>query len=107
VATRGERLHIRGRLDLDLYLGALRLAGSRIGGRLNLGGAIVCNSDGPALVADGPQTDGGVFLDGGFVAEGASECGAVRLAGARGSAAGSSWSAPWCPSRRTDGSLTG
>ncbi|GAA3068666.1 hypothetical protein GCM10010464_36080 [Pseudonocardia yunnanensis] len=63
--------------------GALRMPGARIGGQLSLRGATVRNSDGPALRADGLQTDEDVYLDWSFTAEGAGDEGAVRLQGAR------------------------
>ncbi|WP_152030828.1 hypothetical protein [Agromyces aureus] len=64
-------------------LGAVNLAGARIGGLLVMRGATVTNKAGPALVADGATVGGDGFLDGGFTAIGQGEQGAVRLAGAR------------------------
>jgi adhesin HecA-like repeat protein len=58
--------------------GAVRLPGGHIGGQLNLDGATLINSAGPALIADHLRVDGGVFLDG-FTATGHGEDGAVRL----------------------------
>jgi len=62
--------------------GVVRLPGAHIGGQLDCTGGELTSADGPALVADGLQADGGVFLRGGFRAAGAGELGVVRLAGA-------------------------
>jgi hypothetical protein len=59
--------------------GAVRLPGAHIGGNLEGDGAELRNDSGPALHADGLQTDGGVYLRGGFTATGAGEGGGVRL----------------------------
>lgn len=64
-------------------LGAIRLLNARIGGELNCSGATLLNASGPALRIEGVQTNGGVFLDEGFTADGAGELGAVRMLGAR------------------------
>jgi hypothetical protein len=61
--------------------GTIRLLGAKIGGRLNCGGATLRNSSGPALAADGMQTDGNVLLHKRFTAEGVGKRGTVRLLG--------------------------
>jgi hypothetical protein len=63
--------------------GAVNLAGARIGGSLDCGGAILRNDSGPALNAPSLEVDQGVFLHRGFTATGAGANGAIRLAGAR------------------------
>ena len=63
-------------------LGAVRLSGAQIGGRLDCAGAELSNDSGPALLADGLQVSRGMFLRDGFTATGSGEAGAVRLAGA-------------------------
>jgi hypothetical protein len=63
--------------------GAVSLVGARVGGQLRLSGAALRNSAGPALNADGLQTDASVFLDEGFSVEGSGDGGAIRLLGAR------------------------
>jgi hypothetical protein len=89
-ALDADRLQIDGPLRLDgsviaaaTMQGAVRLLSARIGGELLLSGATLRNVTGPALAADGLQTDSVVFLDEGFTAEGAGARGAVRLLGAR------------------------
>jgi hypothetical protein len=61
----------------------LSLSEARVAGRLACRGARLSNKSGPTLVADGIQVDQEVFLDDGFIAEGAGENGVVRLSGAR------------------------
>jgi hypothetical protein len=61
--------------------GTIRLLGAKIGSRLNCGGATLRNSSGPALAADGMQTDGNVLLHKRFTAEGVGERGTIRLLG--------------------------
>jgi hypothetical protein len=61
--------------------GAVRLGGARIGGQLVLIRAEICNPTGPALIADGLQTEGDAAFKGDFTGEGG--LGAVRLAAAR------------------------
>jgi hypothetical protein len=63
-------------------MGALRLAGGRLGSQLICTDATLTNDIGPALYADGLTVDLGVFFDGGFKATGGGERGAVRLTGA-------------------------
>jgi hypothetical protein len=63
-------------------LSAVRLPGARINGQLNLNGAELANQNGPALIGDGLQVDGGLVLAEGFTATGHCERGAVRLPGA-------------------------
>jgi hypothetical protein len=63
--------------------GAVRLLGARIGGPLVPSSATLRNPTGPALNAEGLQTDSDVYLDEGFTAEGAGDDGAVRLLGGR------------------------
>ncbi|MGH3965667.1 MAG: hypothetical protein ACRDRY_20845 [Pseudonocardiaceae bacterium] len=91
-ALHGERLQVAGNVSLkggftadgDGELGAVRLAGARIGGHLDCSGATIRNRSGPALRAGGGfQVVGRVFLRSGFIADGAGERGAVRLAGAQ------------------------
>jgi hypothetical protein len=89
-ALDADRLHLDGPLELDGSLftsatdqGAVQLVGARISGLLNLHGATVCNSAGPAIYAAGMQTDSDVYLTGGFTAEGNGAGGAVSLSGAR------------------------
>jgi hypothetical protein len=59
--------------------GAVRLLRAHITGQLSLRGAKLLNESGPALVGDGLQVDGGLFLDGGFRATGHGDNGAVQL----------------------------
>lgn len=61
--------------------GALRLLGAHIGGQLNLHGATVTNSAGPALHADRLRTDATLSLQDATIA-GAGGDGALRLLGA-------------------------
>jgi hypothetical protein len=90
-ALAGDRLQVDGALFLDKGFrasghgerGAVRLVGAHITGELSLSGAELTNEAGPALVGDGLQVDGALFLRGGFRASGRSERGAVRLVGAR------------------------
>jgi hypothetical protein len=63
--------------------GAIRLVGARIGGMLSLGGARLCNPEGPALAADNLQVQDMVFMSHGLQADGAGAEGAVRLVAAR------------------------
>ncbi|MGB6165474.1 MAG: hypothetical protein WBF75_23455 [Pseudonocardiaceae bacterium] len=58
--------------------GAVRLPGAHISGQLNLAGAALINSAGPALIGDHLDVQGGMFLDG-FTATGHGEDGVVRL----------------------------
>jgi hypothetical protein len=87
-ALQADNLH----LDHDLNLtrlhatstdpdGAIRLRGAHISGTLYCAGARLTSSDGPALDADRLQVDGGVYLNDGFQANGASPKGVVRLLG--------------------------
>jgi hypothetical protein len=62
--------------------GLVRLVGAHIAGQLVLSGAELTNDTGPALVGDGLQADGGLFLRD-FQATGYGEDGTVRLIGAR------------------------
>ncbi|MEV8615882.1 hypothetical protein AB0383_49720 [Amycolatopsis sp. NPDC051373] len=52
-------------------LGAVRLTGAHIGSHLDFAGATLRNDSGPALKADGLQSNGPVSLDGSFSATGA------------------------------------
>lgn len=63
--------------------GTICLLGARVGGQLNLGNARLQNLSGPALLADGVQIDGALFLDQEFTAEGVGKFAAVRLSDAR------------------------
>ncbi|MDQ3761000.1 MAG: hypothetical protein M3460_04675 [Actinomycetota bacterium] len=82
----GDGLHADGGLVLaegftatgHYERGAVRLPGAHIGGQLNLDGAALINSVGPALIGDHLHVNGGVFLDG-FTATGHGEDGVVRL----------------------------
>ncbi len=58
--------------------GAVRLPGAHITGQLNLDGAALINSAGPALIGDHLEVNGGVFLDG-FTATGHGEDSVLRL----------------------------
>ncbi|MGV9295472.1 hypothetical protein [Amycolatopsis sp. NPDC003676] len=90
-ALHADRLQTNGNVLLrngfsatgDSDRGAVRLLGARIGGGLVCHGATLRNSSGPALHADGLQTNGDVFLREGFSATGDGDNGAVRLLGAR------------------------
>jgi len=62
--------------------GAVRLVGAHLHGTLDMGGAELTNSTGPALHADSLQVDGNVFLRGRFRATSSSELGALHLLGA-------------------------
>lgn len=62
--------------------GAVCLAGARIAGQLALRGTTLVNPTGPALLADLISVGETARLDQDFIAEGAGEAGAVRLAGA-------------------------
>ncbi|MGH3721173.1 MAG: hypothetical protein ACRDRI_20445 [Pseudonocardiaceae bacterium] len=82
----GDGLHVDGGLVLaegftatgHYERGAVRLPGAHIGGQLNLDGAALINTAGPALIGDHLDVNGGVFLDG-FTATGHGEDGVVRL----------------------------
>ena len=86
-ALHGERLTVKDNVFLGAdftasgagELGAVRLAGAHIGGKLDCSGAIT-NRSGPALHGEHLHVDGNVLLSGGFTADGE---GAVRLAWAR------------------------
>ena len=62
--------------------GAVRLTGAHIGGQFSCTGARLHNDSGPALDAEGLQVGQDMLLEGGFVASGSSDGGAVRLSGA-------------------------
>lgn len=66
----------------DTADGTVLLPGAHILGQLFCPGAVLVNSAGPALLADGLQTGRNVALGGGFTAEGAGELGTIRLPGA-------------------------
>ena len=70
-------------LAADTTAGTIHLLGVRIGNQFGCKGALVHNPAGPALAADDLQTEGTVFLDEGFTANGTGESGAVRLVSAR------------------------
>ena len=82
----GDGLHVEGGLVLaegftatgHYERGAVRLPGAHISGQLNLAGATLINSAGPALIGDHLDVQGGVFLDG-FTATGHGDDGVVRL----------------------------
>ena len=63
-------------------LGAVRLVGAHIGGRLDCSGATITNPSGPVLRGERLHVDGDVLLHAGFTADGAGELGTVRLTGA-------------------------
>lgn len=67
----------------DSEHGAFCISHAQLGGQLLASGARLTNLSGPALHADGLCVDDGVFLDGGFTAEGNGDNGAVRLLGAQ------------------------
>jgi hypothetical protein len=85
-----DGLHVGGGLVLtqgfaatgNCERGTVRLPGAHISGQLNLDGAILINSAGPALVGDHLDVHGGVFLDG-LSATGTGEDSVVRLPDAR------------------------
>ena len=62
--------------------GAIRILSARIGSQLDLTGADISNSNGPAMMADRLQVDGDLVCRSPFRAAGRGERGAVRLAGA-------------------------
>jgi hypothetical protein len=62
-------------------VGAVRLAAARVG-TVDCRGAMLENTTGPALDADGIQVDQSMFLHDGFTAASASEQGTIRLLGA-------------------------
>ena len=64
-------------------VGAVRLAGARIGGSLDCSAAELRNGSGPALDADSLQVGQHMFLADGFTATGGGKAVAVNLAGAR------------------------
>jgi hypothetical protein len=91
VGLDGDGLRIDGSLCLRWFratgrgeYGAVQLSMARIGGVLDLSGAVLINPDGPALDGDGLQVDGALFLSKGFRATGRGEGGAMRLLGAHG-----------------------
>jgi hypothetical protein len=63
-------------------LGAVRLLGTHIMGRMDMSGAVLTNETGPALFADQLRVDQGLSLGQGFRASGHGDDGAVRLPGA-------------------------
>ena len=63
-------------------VGAVRLSGAQIGGRLDCAGAELSNDSGPALRADGLHVDHDVWLGDWFTARGSGDDGAVDLLGA-------------------------
>lgn len=75
-----DRAEVKGSVLLDQgfsAVGEVRLWGAKIGGELGCKGASLKNPGGYALVADGAEFGGGVFLDG------LSAIGEVRLVGAK------------------------
>jgi hypothetical protein len=85
----GDGLQVDGELNLHktvftaaVEAGALRLAGARVGGAVELSGAAIHNTAGPALHADRLHTGGTLFLKDKLVAEGVGSAGTVRLVGA-------------------------
>jgi len=60
-------------------LGAVNLVGAHLHGDLNMGGAELTNTTGPALHAGSLQVDGDVFLSDGFRATGGGDQGTVHL----------------------------
>jgi hypothetical protein len=74
-----ESARLRGlALNRSAVMGSLILRNARVDGDLRCRGATLANKGSVALVADGAEITGGVFLDGGFEATGD-----VRLPGAR------------------------
>jgi len=89
-ALAAERLRVDGPLDLHGSVitsegaeHAATLIAAHVSGQLRLSGATVCNPTGPALDADGLRTDGSMYMDEGFTAQGSGEDGTIRLAGAQ------------------------
>jgi hypothetical protein len=89
-------LHAKGlRVDRDLILsagftvttsddrGAVRLFGVHVGGQLNVSGAHLENTAGPALILDNARVDGGILMGDGFTATGHGDDGAVRMVDAQ------------------------
>jgi hypothetical protein len=83
-------LHLRRSADLGPGVatgagpqGTVRLTGADIGGDLNLAGARLRNTSGPALVADGVHVESSILLTAGFEATADHASPAVALRGAR------------------------
>ncbi|WP_026449165.1 hypothetical protein [Actinopolyspora mortivallis] len=83
-ATVGESFFLNERFtaESDSERGTLRLPGTGITGQVNLGGAHLRATNGPALHADRATVGNNLFLDEGFVAESDSQRGTLRLPGA-------------------------
>jgi hypothetical protein len=85
-ALHADRMHVEGSVFLGGFQatgnaesGAVRLLGARIASDLDCAEAHVANEKGPAIVADGLQVDGSMYLRDGFRATGHGELGTVRL----------------------------
>lgn len=61
----------------------MRLSGAKVSGQLSLQDAVLSNTTGPALSADGLALDGNMYLDGSFQDSGEGGDGVVRLLGAK------------------------
>jgi hypothetical protein len=89
-ALAGDNLHVGGGMfcsggfvaEGSGDAGTVRLAGAVIGNQLDLGGALLTNPDGPALVGDYLRTGSNLILNAGFRAEGRKDTGTIRLVGA-------------------------
>jgi hypothetical protein len=66
----------------DSSAGTIRLVGSKVAGQVNLGGANLTATDGPALEADGLSIGESLFLNEGFAASSDSDDGTIGLDGA-------------------------
>lgn len=90
-ALNADRLRIGGNILLrDGFTGVsagekgtVHLLSAHVGGNVEMDGAHLTNTVGPALNADGLQVDGSVYLRAGFVAASGAEKGTVYLLGAR------------------------
>lgn len=75
-------MFLRGGFTGTGELGAVRLLGAHISHHLDATGTTISNNSGPALLADGLQVDGDLYLRHDFTATGTGEPGAVGLGGA-------------------------
>ncbi|HEY9476508.1 MAG TPA: hypothetical protein VIS06_21995, partial [Mycobacteriales bacterium] len=79
----GGNLYLRGARTSGHAPAGVVLVGARITGQVSATGAEVSSTGGPAVLGDGMQVGGDVFVNGGFSAHGSADHGAVRLVGAR------------------------
>jgi hypothetical protein len=90
-AINGERLNLGGNaLFTEGFsaagsgrAGTVRLKEAVVGGQLDCTDASLTNDSGPALHCDAMQAASSVFMNGGFLAAGSGELGAIRLLGAK------------------------